>query len=100
MEPPFELGLLNGQQDFPESGSRDKTHIFEIIARDQLWGIHFFGWSFRQEPLDEVVSFKPPVTCQTIQAVQFQVFFKSRQAHKSLERRGAHLRNVFEAEVI
>ncbi len=34
MEPSFELGLLNGQQDFPESGSRDQAHALQIIACD------------------------------------------------------------------
>jgi hypothetical protein len=45
-EPTFELGLLYGQQDFPESGPRDKAHALEIISCDQLRGIHFFGRSF------------------------------------------------------
>src|SRR5579864_3473481 len=45
-EPTFELGLLYGQQDFPESGPRDKAHALEIISCDQLRGIHFFGGSF------------------------------------------------------
>ena len=72
----------------------------QIIARDQLRGIHFFGGSFQKKLLDEGIVFQVAVAGQAIEAVQLQVLFKSRQAHKSLERRGAHLLHVLETHVI
>ena len=61
LEPSFELGLLNGQQDFLESGPWNQPHALEIITRDQLRGINFFGGSFQQEALDEIIYFEVPM---------------------------------------
>ena len=45
-------------------------------------------------------SIEAAVTGDTVQAMQFQVFFKLGQAHKPLERRLAHLPHILKTKMI
>lgn len=54
----------------------------------------------RQKIADGVVSVEFPVAGEAVEAVQFEVFIESPQAHEAFQRGGPHLADVFELHVV
>src|SRR6185369_14510852 len=93
---PFELGVFQGSEDFPEQRSGLVTHFLQIIASQQLGRVNALWWSPFQQTANEFIGIQPPMTRKAIQAVQGHVLAKLGQADKPLQSRGPHALHIFE----
>ena len=94
------MRVFHGFENAREIRTRPVACSDQVVAgqqprRTQYLGRRFFKFGFR-----ELVVREAPVAGRAIQPVQLQVFFKSRQTHKSLECCGAHLQDVLETQMV
>src|SRR5258708_5666476 len=99
-ESAVQLGFLDCKQDLLKTGPREHAHSLQVIPGYQPGWANLLGRGFGQKVADEFVRVKAAMARQTIQAMQFQVFFKSRQANKPLQRRLPPLPDIFETKMI
>ncbi len=96
----FQLGVFQGLQDFLIPRSGEKSHCVQVVTGKQAAGPHLLHGSFFEKPLNERMRVKIAMAREAIQAMQLEMLVKTRETHKSLERRCAHFEYILEAKMI